>query len=156
MSSSRQGKHAPPGQPSYSVKTTTGAPYTELAQPSGSAGLHGHESHGKPEHIGTDGPIGTAAAQSPTTTSAPLAETLRPDPHPRGHTQDASIASIKSGVIGFGPTDPQGHAAMSMHKPTNNSLTEDQVVGGGSPGTAGMTGDRSMQPGPGAQTHSRT
>ncbi|EUC45475.1 hypothetical protein COCMIDRAFT_95384 [Bipolaris oryzae ATCC 44560] len=157
-SSSRQGKHAPPGQPLYDIKTTSGAPYTELAKPGTLERLQGHKLHGKPEQIGTDGssPLDTGKAQSPVNNGASPAGALRPDPHPHGHTQEASIASIKSGVIGFGPTESQGHAAMSMHNPTQSNMTEDQVVGGGSPGTAGMTQDKSVQPNAGAETHPQT
>lgn len=150
-----QGKHAPPGQPVYSVKTTSGAPYTELAQPNASARLHGQGTHGQPEYVNTDSPKATDATQSSPTTNPPYTETLRPDPQPHSHTQEASIASIKSGVIGFGPTDSQEHAAMSMHSPGKSHMAEDQVVGGGSPSTAGSTQGRGIQPGPGAQTDTR-
>jgi hypothetical protein len=154
----------------YQVKTTSGAPYTELAQPGSSAGPHEGAVHGKPVHVGTDGPIGTTAAatgahdtsRTPdyTTTSQPLqgANTTaggaqRPDAYPHGHTQDPSVASIKSGVIGFGPGGNQGHAAMSTHNPTQEYLGQDQVVGGGDPNTAGMTQGRGVDPG---QTYPRT
>ena len=156
ISSSRQGKHAPPGQPLYNIKTTSGAPYTELAKPGTLERLQGHNSHGKPEQIGTDGPLDTDKVQSPVNNGASPAGALRPDPHPHGHTQEASIASIKSGVIGFGPTESQGHAAMSMHNPTQSNMTEGQVVGGGSPGTAGMTQGKSVQPSGGPETHPQT
>lgn len=138
-----------PGQPVYSVKTTSGAPYTELAQPNRSAGLHGQEPHGRPEQIGT-------AQQQPADTSASLAGTPRPDAHVHGNKQEPSVASIKSGVIGFGPTEHEGHAAMSMHNPTNHAMTQTQVVGGGNPGTAGMAQGGDVQPVPDAQTTPRT
>jgi hypothetical protein len=154
-----------PGQPFYNVKTTSGAPYTELAQPSGSAGLHEHGAHGRPAHVGTDGPVGTTAtattgAHDHANTSQPLASanttagaSQRPDAHPHGHTQEPSVASIKSGVIGFGPGANQGHAAMSTHNPTQEHLGQDQVVGGGVPGTAGMTEGKGVTPG---QAYPRT
>ena len=150
----QQGKHAPPGQPTYNVKTTSGAPYTELAHSNASPRPHGHESHGQPEYLGTDGATGTDAAQSSAPTSAPPTGNLRPDPQPHSHVQESSIASIKSGVIGFGPTESQGHAAISTHNPSNTNMAGNQVVGGGSPGTAGMTPGRGT--GPGAHTDSRT
>lgn len=89
-------------------------------------------------------------------TSAPAAGTQRPDAYPHGHAPEASVASIKSGVIGFGTGEPQGHAAMSTHNPTQEHLGQDQVVGGGEPGTAGMTGRTGAQQGPGTQTNPRT
>ncbi|KAL6156823.1 hypothetical protein ACJBU6_04409 [Exserohilum turcicum] len=151
MASSSKGTGAPLGQPVYSVKTTSGAPYTELAQPNRSVGPHGQEPHAQPEHMATDGPVATATKPPPPTAGGPAAGTQRPDAHIHGHKQEPSVASIKSGVIGFGPTE-QGHAAMSMHNPTNTTMTQGQVVGGGSPGTAGMSQDRDMHPVPDAQT----
>jgi len=159
-----------PGQPVYDIKTTSGAPYTELAQPSGSAGLHGHGAHGRPEHSGTEdtttaqgdhydtnrpqGRIGTDRAMD--STSATAAATQRPDAYPHGHAPEASVASIKSGVIGFGAEEPQGHAAISTHNPTQERLGGDQVVGGGRAGTAGMTDGGGVQPGSESQTYPRT
>ncbi|KNG44465.1 dehydrin-like protein 3 [Stemphylium lycopersici] len=177
-----EGKNAPLGQPVYDIKTTSGAPYTELSQPSGSAGLHGQEplgrsehmgtdgpigttattttgrpehsnpdvpigtAIGRPEHVGTDGPIGTATERPLANTSAPLAGTQRPDAYPHGHNQEPSVASIKSGVIGFG--DHQGHAAMPTNNAAERSLAQDQVVGGENLGAVGMTQDRDVQPVP--------
>ncbi|KAL1801018.1 hypothetical protein ACET3X_001360 [Alternaria dauci] len=159
------------GQPMYDIKTTSGAPYTELAQPSGSAGLHAHDVHGRPAHVGTDGPIGstsTAATgaqfnpsrtQDHATTSQPLGsagtttqDEHRPNAYPHGHTQEPSVASIKSGVIGFGAGANQGHAAMPTHKPFQE-LSQDQVVGGGDPGTAGLNEGSGANPG---QTHAQS
>ena len=97
-----------------------------------------------------------------TTTSNPSTvggENLRPDANPTGrehHGQEMSSASIKSGVIGFGPGERQGHAAISTHNPTGQYMDRDQVVGGGNPGTAAMTGGQSAQSGTGAQPYSRT
>lgn len=153
---SQQGKHAPLGQPAYNIKTTSGAPYTELAHSNASARPHGHESHGQPEYVGTDGATGTDAAQSSASASALPTGSLRSGAQPEGHAQEPSIASIKSGVIGFGPAESQGHAAMSTHNPSTSNMTGEQVVGGGSPGTAGMTETRGMQPGPSAHTDART
>jgi hypothetical protein len=163
-----------PGQPYYNVKTTSGGPYTDLAQPSGSAGLHAHDAHGRPEHVGTDGPIGSstitpgdhhnsshtrdyASTERPIQdTSTAAARSQRPDAYPHGHAPEASVASIKSGVIGFGPREQQGHAAMSMHNPTEEYMDRNQVVGGGNPGTAGMTEGSRMQPSTGGQSYPRT
>jgi hypothetical protein len=160
-----------PGQPHYNIKTTSGAPYTDLAQPAGSSGLHAHDAHGRPEHIGTDGPIGSSTITAsdhhnssgtrdhPSTerpienTSTAAVGSHRPDAYPHGHTQEPSVASIKSGVIGFGPGQRQGHAAISMHNPTEEYMDRNQVVGGGNPGTAGMTEGSHMQPG---QSYPRT
>jgi hypothetical protein len=174
MSTGNEGPHTTAGhtgQPIYDIKTTSGAPYTELAQPSGSAGLHAHDAHGRPAHVGTDGPIGSTTAatghqytpsrtQDNTATSQPLGnantatgDATRPDAYPHGHAQEPSVASIKSGVIGFGAGANQGHAAMSTHNPTQEYMSRDQVVGGGNPGTAGMTEGRGVNP---SQTHSRT
>ena len=152
----------------YNIKTTSGAPYTDLA--------HGSGAHGTPTHVGTDGPIGTTAAatgahdpirtQDYSNTSQPLQSgtataggAQRPDAYPHGHTADPSVASIKSGVIGFGPGANQGHAAMSTHNPTQEYLGHDQVVGGGDHGTAGMTRGAGMTEGTGVnpgQTYPRT
>ena len=98
----------------------------------------------------------TGTDQLTDNTSAAAARTERPDAYPHGHAPEASVASIKSGVIGFGTGEPHGHAAMSTHNPTQEHLGQDQVVGGGEPGTAGMTGGTGAQPGPGAQTYPRT
>ncbi|KAE8833232.1 hypothetical protein PTNB73_05378 [Pyrenophora teres f. teres] len=157
-----------PGQPVYDIKTTSGAPYTDLAQPSGSAGLHGHSAYnGTDGHIGgtetahgehydTNRPQGlTSTDRSMDHTNATTAATHRPDAYPHGHAPEASVASIKSGVIGFGAEKPQGHAAMSTHNPTQEHLDPNQVVGGGEPGTAGMTDGRGIQPGSGTQTYSQ-
>ena len=173
-----EGKNAPLGQPIYDIKTTSGAPYTELSQPSGSAGLHGQEplgrsehmgtdgpigtttgrtehsntdvpigtAVGRSEHVGTDGPIGTATERPLANRSAPFAGAQRPDAYPHGHNQEPSVASIKSGVIGFG--DHQGHAAMPTHDTAERSLAQDRVVGGGNLGAVGMTQDRDVQPVP--------
>ncbi|RMZ70822.1 cell surface [Pyrenophora seminiperda CCB06] len=155
-----------PGQPVYDIKTTSGAPYTDLAQPSGSAGLHGHGTDRPIEGIKTahgDHYDDTNRPQAPTgtdrsmdNTSATTAATQRPDAYPHGHAPEASVASIKSGVIGFGAGDPHGHAAMSTHNPTQEHLGQDQVVGGGKPGTAGMTEGRGIQQGSEAQTYPQT
>jgi hypothetical protein len=163
------GHRTTPGQPHYNVKTTSGAPYTELAQPSGSTGLHAHDAHGRPQHVGTDGPIGSSTItpgdhhkssstrdlassdRSVENTSTAAAGTHRPDAHPHGHTQEASVASIKSGVIGFGPGEHRGHAAVERHNPTEQYMDRNQVVGGGDPGTAGMTEGSRLQPNTGEQ-----
>ncbi|KAF7572814.1 hypothetical protein A1F97_00595 [Pyrenophora tritici-repentis] len=155
-----------PGQPVYDIKTTSGTPYTELAQPSGSAGLHGQGAHS-----GTDGRIGgtttahgehydtnqsqalSGTGRSMDNTSTTTSATHRPDAYPHGHAPEASVASIKSGVIGFGAEEPQGHAAVSTHNPAQEHLDANQVVGGGEPGTAGMTDGRGVQPGSGTQTY---
>ncbi|CAN9095118.1 unnamed protein product [Alternaria alternata] len=174
MSAGNEGRNTTAGytgQPIYEIKTTSGAPYTELAQPSGSAGLHAHDAHGRPAQVGTDAPIGTTGTaatgaqydpsrtQDHATTSQPLGNAgtaaegaHRPDAYPHGHAQEPSVASIKSGVIGFGAGANQGHAAMPTHMPTQE-LSQDQVVGGGDPGTAGLTEGRGVNPG---QTHSQS
>ncbi|KAF1947470.1 hypothetical protein EJ02DRAFT_417652 [Clathrospora elynae] len=207
------------GGPYYDIKTTSGAPYTELTQPSGSAGLHEHDAHRRPEHVGNDGTLGhsdtpTAShhdSQSTNQTHAKdggnssivpqklqeklpesveravpnaihdtgdnktheyegsnktsdnastlAAGSVRPDAYPHGksnHAQDASIASIKSGVIGFGPGEKQGHAAMSMHNPTEEYKDRNQVVGGGDPGSASMTEGSGIHPNTGAEPYSQT
>jgi hypothetical protein len=161
-----------PGQPQSNVQTTSGRPYTELAQPSGSAGLHGQESqstHGVPTHVGTDGPIGQSTTSTAgqytgndrmhesnrpldntnTNTAGGLAQ--RPDAHPHSHTQDASQASIKSGIIGFGPEEHQEHAAMARHNPTEQSMGPKQVLGAGEPGTAGRVQGSNIPQGYGDQ-----
>nr|AFZ93515.1 dehydrin-like protein 3 [Alternaria brassicicola] len=175
MSTGDEGRNATAahtGQPIYEIKTTSGAPYTELAQPGGSAGLHAHDAHGRPAHVGTDGPSASTSTpatgahhnpsitQDNTATSRPLGGTNtatgdahRPDAYPRGHAPEPSVASIKSGVIGFGAGANQGHAAMSTHNPTQEYMSQDQVVGGGHPGTAGMTHERGANPG---QTHPKS
>jgi hypothetical protein len=42
---------------------------------------------------------------------------------------------------------------LSTHNPTREYMSQDQVVGGGDPGTAGMTEGRGVNP---DQTHTRT
>jgi hypothetical protein len=175
---SDHGRSTVPGQPHYNIQTTSGRPYTDLAQPSGSAGLHGQESqstHGVPRHVGTDGPIGQSTTSTgdqytgndrmhepnrpvdstSTTTAGGLGS--RPDAHPHSHTQDASQASIKSGIIGFGPEENQGHAAMARHNPTEQSMDPKQVLGAGQPGTAGRVQGSNIPQGYGdQQSNART
>ncbi|KAL6707535.1 hypothetical protein ACN47E_004105 [Coniothyrium glycines] len=82
----------------------------------------------------------------------------RPDANPTGsanHAEQMSTASIKSGVIGFGPESSQGHAAISTHNPTEEYLQRDQVLGGGQPGTAGQTKGQEL-PGTGIQPHAQS
>ncbi|KAH9870145.1 hypothetical protein J1614_007067 [Plenodomus biglobosus] len=187
MTERKEGKHAPLGQPIYDIKTTDGQPYTTLAQPQDSAGLHG-----KPEQIGTDGGIGHNDSTSHSATAShhhnnqstnqthakdgghasivPLkvqeklpesVERAVPNAiHDTGdnnnnhgyegtslmatkeHRPDAktsgtamSTASIKSGVIGFGPGE-QGHAALPTYNSAEQNLSRDQVVGGGDLGSS--------------------
>lgn len=208
-----------PGQPHYNIKTTSGEPYTTLAQPGDSAGLHG-----KQEYAGANAPTHSTAttaghdnighsstatgyndnnqstnhthakdggnasivplkvqeklpesveravpnavhdtgdkkhdhSSNPTSTSG--AHLSRPDVQPTGHSTNTemSTASIKSGVIGFGPSGGQEHAAISTHNPAEHSLTQDQVVAGGIPNTAGRTEGQSSLSSTGAQPGSRT
>lgn len=186
MTERKEGKHAPLGQPIYDIKTTDGQPYTTLAQPQDSAGLHG-----KPEQMGTGGGIGHDDSTSHSATAShhhanqstsqshaqdggnasivplkvqeKLPESVeravpnaihdtggnnnhgyegtslmatkehRPDVKTSGTA--VSTASIKSGVIGFGPGE-QGHAALPTHNSAEQNLSRDQVVGGGDLGSA--------------------
>ena len=119
------GHSVTPGQPHYQVKTTSGEPYTTLSHDAGDA-THGHAETSRPLDDSTTASTGN----------------LRPDANPTGsgnHPQEMSTASIKSGVVGFGAGEKQGHAAMPSHNPTEQHLDRDQVVGGGRQGTAGMT-----------------
>lgn len=189
-------------------KTTSGEPYTALAQP-------GSAVHGQPQHVGIDGPIGDQSATAPiysennqstgqthakdggkasklplkvqeklpesveraapnaihdtgdnkhSTTSGAAAGTtaasgLRPNASTTGtgqHGEDMSTASIKSGVIGFGPGASQGHAARSTHNPTEQNMEHDQVLGGGVAGTAGRTEGQGLQSDASVQPHAQT
>ncbi|KAH9872261.1 hypothetical protein IAQ61_005096 [Plenodomus lingam] len=111
MTERKEGKHAPLGQPVYEIKTTSGEPYTTLAQPRHAVdGKHGHES-----------------------TSATTTQEHRPDAKTSG--TEMSTASIKSGVIGFGPGE-QGHAALPTQNSIEQNLSPDHVVGGGNLGNS--------------------
>jgi hypothetical protein len=57
-----------------------------------------------------------------------------------------SEASIKSGVIGFGAGQSQGHAALSTHQNPEASLDRNQIVGGGSNAPPPTSADASYQP----------
>jgi hypothetical protein len=56
-----------------------------------------------------------------------------------------SEASIKSGVIGFGSSHQQEHAALPSHNPESD-LDRNQILGGGSTGRGPTTADTSEQP----------
>lgn len=76
--------------------------------------------------------------------SANVSNTPRPG---AGHMHDAmSGASIKSGVIGFGAGEGQGHAALPSHHQPEANLDRKQVLGGGSTATGPTTADTSEQP----------
>jgi hypothetical protein len=113
----------PTGSSAGQTTTSTG-----LGQTSGTlTGL------GQPEHRGTEAPpAGHSAATS-----------TGPGP---GHMHEGmSEASIKSGIIGFGAGERQGHAALSQHQNPEADLDRNQIVGGGNaPGPT--TGDTSNQP----------
>lgn len=114
----------------------------------------------------TGGPLGSSnTAREPigssTTTREPIGSHgttsgghLRPDANPTGKeglTTGLSDASIKSGVIGFGAGERQEHAALPTHNPTSEYMDRNQVVGGGEPGTAGMTEGQNLKSGASAQ-----
>ncbi|CAO2652422.1 Nn.00g007050.m01.CDS01 [Neocucurbitaria sp. VM-36] len=185
----KEGTLTAAGGPYAQVQTTSGEPYIALAQPNTSIGHghgHGHaQGHGKQEHVGTEGPVGTSSTTSgaPTgsstnTTGGPLGTSnttrdpigsqstttggqLRPDANPTGREglhAGISDASIKSGVIGFGAGERQEHAALPTHNPTEQYMDRNQVVGGGDPGTAGMTEGQNLASNTSAQplSHSGT
>ncbi|KAF1830428.1 hypothetical protein BDW02DRAFT_633634 [Decorospora gaudefroyi] len=133
------GQQSEGGGPHSHVKTTSGEPYTELAQPLGSPGLHGHGAHGKPELFNNDGPMpsSTTTTSDPYTnrpmhTTGAAAGSHRPDAYPHGHTQEASAASIKSGIIGFGSQAQQGHATIPRHigeqQPYENTMRQESYT----------------------------
>jgi len=82
--------------------------------------------------------------------------------HEAGHsvrphaTEGISEASIKSGVIGFGPGQRQGHAARPTEDPIEEGLEHDQILGGGNTGQGPTTADTSAQPGVFSQVAPRT
>jgi hypothetical protein len=101
---------------------------TGLGQTSGtSTGL------GQTEYRGTEAPLASHSAATST------------GPGPGHMHEGMSEASIKSGVIGFGAGERQGHAALPQHQNPEADLDRNQIVGGGNaPGPA--TGDTSNQP----------
>lgn len=105
--------------------TNTG---TSAGQTTTSTGL------GQSEHRSTEAPL---AGHGATTGSGPGP----------GHMHEGiSEASIKSGVIGFGAGERQGHAALSSHQNSEANLDRDQIFGGGN--ASGLTtADTSNQPG---------
>lgn len=146
-----EGKHAPVGQPLYDIKTVDGKPYTTLAQPGDSLGLHG-----KAEYTGADGPTDRDNYQSISQTHAKdggnasivpmkvqekLPESVeRAVPnaiHDTGETNkrpevkskgtETSTASIKSGIIGFGPGQKQGHAAVPANNPVEQNVQQSNM-----------------------------
>ncbi|KAH7081033.1 hypothetical protein FB567DRAFT_532330 [Paraphoma chrysanthemicola] len=105
--------------------TTTGAS-TSAGQTGASTGL-GHTEHGQ---------------------SAGLGDSSRPNVNPTGagHMHEGmSEASIKSGVIGFGASERQEHAALSSRN-ADSSLNRDQILGGGNTGTGPTVTDPADQP----------
>ncbi|KAF2845944.1 hypothetical protein T440DRAFT_252540 [Plenodomus tracheiphilus IPT5] len=181
MTERKEGKHAPLGQPVYDIKTTDGQPYTTLAQPQDSAGLHGKAEYtGTGGAIGHDGSTGHSATTSSHHNSQSTNQTHAKDggaasivplkvqeklpesveravpnaihdtgdnnkhgqsdtsavatgehrPNVKTSGTEMSTASIKSGVIGFGPGE-QGHAALPTNNSAEHNLSRDHVVGGG-------------------------
>jgi hypothetical protein len=112
--------------PSTAQPTTTGASLGT------SSGL------GQTEQSGSDKPAGSHGAVS--------GDNARPSNLHEGISQ----ASIKSGVIGFGPGQRQGHAARPAEDPIEEGLEHDQVLGGGNTGrdptTATQFGGASQAP----------
>ncbi|KAF2124885.1 hypothetical protein P153DRAFT_390353 [Dothidotthia symphoricarpi CBS 119687] len=125
----------------------------EGAQPT-AHGAQGLSNVGGGQHFGTDGPIGSAytpntsstqqSYPSSSTSSGPTAN-LHSNVRPQAPQSAVSEASIKSGVIGFGPSGKQGHAALPHDNSAENNLNRDQILGSGNAG--GVTGEQSsMQP----------
>jgi hypothetical protein len=115
-------------QPTTSTSAGQTTTSTGLGQTSGtSTGLD------QTEHRGTEAPlVGHSAATST-------------GPGPGRMHEGMSEASIKSGVIGFGAGERQGHAALSQHTNPEADLDRNQIVGGGNaPGPT--TADTSNQP----------
>jgi hypothetical protein len=71
----------------------------------------------------------------PSNTSQSYNDNNRPSVNPSLH-QGLSEASIKSGVIGYGAGERQGHAAPPTHEPIQEELGRDQILGGGNAGTS--------------------
>jgi hypothetical protein len=105
--------------------TTTEAP-TSAGQTGTSTGL------GPTERSGLNRPTGSLEAGS----------SVRPHAH-----EGISEASIKSGVIGFGPGERQGHAARPTQDPIEEGLEHDHLLGGGNIGRGSTTADTSTQSG---------
>lgn len=119
-------------------------------------------------HIGMDGPIASThtgpapphssntpnvhqshpASASSVTSSGPTNNSTL-DVRPHAPKDALSDASIKSGVIGFGPSRQQEHAAqhaaLPNRNPAENHLHPNQILGGGDSGE--VTGEqRNIQP----------
>jgi hypothetical protein len=117
-------------QPTTSTSAGQTGTSTGLGQTAGTS-----TGPGQTEYRGTEAPLGShgAAVDSSTRPGA-------------GHIHEGmSEASIKSGVIGFGAGERQGHAALSSHQNPEANLDTNQIVGGGNaPGPT--TADTSSQP----------
>ncbi|KAH4863478.1 hypothetical protein HBH75_005690 [Parastagonospora nodorum] len=114
------------GEPASTQPTTA----TSVGQTSTSPSL------GQTEHSGTGRTLGSHGAT--------VGSTTRPGTGPMHEAM--SEASIKSGVIGFGAGQSQGHAALSTHQNPEASLDRNQIVGGGSNAPAPTSADASYQP----------
>jgi len=137
-------------EPLGSSSTATGGVVDSSKTTSGEPHISSHSTSGG--HLGDSsttsrGPIGTL-----TTTFGGL---LRPDAAPTGKDSvntGISDASIKSGVIGFGPSEGHGHAAYPTQLAPEKNLDRNQVVGGGDLETSEAAVQKDSRPATESQT----
>jgi hypothetical protein len=133
---------------------------TSTGQPGTATGL-GHGEHSTPltstsagptatstglghsEHTATEGPMGTTSTvlgqSEPVGTGAALGSGITSQssrPGAGAMHEGMSTASIKSGIIGFGTSERQEHAALPSRHNQEENLDRNQIVGGGSSGHA--------------------
>jgi hypothetical protein len=99
------------------------------------------------------GQTGTSTGLGPTEQSGLHRANESVRPHAHG---GISEASIKSGVIGFGPGQREGHAARPTDDPIEEGLEHNQVLGGGNMNRGPTTADTSTHPGVFSQGAPRT
>jgi hypothetical protein len=129
------GEHSTPatGTSTGLAGTSTGLGHTEHSDTGGPLGSHSTATGGPSAglghtaHTGTGGPLGNNVTSD---TSRPGAGVMH---------EGMSTASIKSGVIGFGTSERQEHAALPSHHNPEANLDRNQVVGGGSMGNSPAT-----------------
>jgi hypothetical protein len=126
------GEHSTPatGTSAGLAGTSTGLGNTEQRGSQGPLGSHGTATDspssglGHTAHTGTGGPLSSNVAS----------HSSRPGAGAGLMHEGMSTASIKSGVIGFGTSERQEHAALPSHHNPEANLDSNQIVGGGNVG----------------------
>jgi hypothetical protein len=146
--------------PIHDQMTPAAGTTTSTGQPGTATGL-GHGDHSTPltstsagptatstglghsEHTATGGPMGTTSTglgqSEPVGTGAALGSGITSQssrPGAGAMHEGMSTASIKSGIIGFGTSERQEHAALPSHHNQEENLDRNQIVGGGGSGYA--------------------